>query len=117
MTKKKLLKAMAIATIATGLVACSGNSSESTDDTTVTTSAATSDATTPMDAATVKANASYTIGYGMGSSISEDVNLKGFGINNDKVQTGFEDAINKKEPAVSQADMDKSMTDLREQII
>ncbi|MFT4693747.1 MAG: protein-disulfide isomerase [Francisella sp.] len=114
MTKKRLLKAMAIATIATGLMACSGNSSESTDDTTV---ATTSGTTTTVDTATVKANASYTIGYGMGSSISEDENLKGFGINNDKVQTGFEDAINKKEPAVSQADMDKNMTYLREQMM
>ncbi|MGQ4002349.1 thioredoxin domain-containing protein [Francisellaceae bacterium CB299] len=122
MTKKRLLKAMAIATIATGLVACSANSSESTDDTTVatpvvTSGAAVSGATTVVNAATVKANASYTIGYGMGSSISEDENLKGFGINNAKVLAGFEDAINKKDPAVSQADMDKNMTDLREQMM
>ena len=117
MTKKRLLKAMAIATIATGLVACSGNSSESTDDSTIVATAAVSGATTTVDTSNVKANASYTIGYGMGSSISEDENLKDFGINNDKVLAGFEDAINKKDPTVSQADMDKNMTDLREQMM
>ncbi len=119
MTKKRLLKAIAIATIATGLVACSGNSSESTDDTTVETPVASSGATTatPMDAATVKSNSNYTIGYSMGSSISGDKNLKCFGINNDKVLAGFEDALNKKDPAVFQEDIDKNMVYLREQMM
>ena len=125
MIKKRLLKAMAIATLATGLAACSSSNTGSTDETTVTTSGSTtsgatmktSGATTTGDSANIKANASYTIGYGMGSSISKDENLKDFGINNDKFLTGFEDAINKKEPTVSQADIDKNMTALRKQMM
>ena len=53
MTKKKLLRAMIIATIAIGLVACSRTSNESTDDATTVKSLVTT--------TNIKTNASYTI--------------------------------------------------------
>ncbi|MDE4942873.1 FKBP-type peptidyl-prolyl cis-trans isomerase N-terminal domain-containing protein, partial [Francisella tularensis subsp. holarctica] len=52
----------------------------------------------PADNTNVTANASYTIGYGMCSSIATDKNIKTFNFNNDKVMAGFEDAINAKKP-------------------
>lgn len=118
MTKKKILKAMALATIATSLVACSASSDEATDDTSTTKIApATSGSTKASDDISVKANASYTIGYGMGSQFAKDENLKEFGINNDKVLAGFEDALNKNDPALSQEDMEKNVDELREQMM
>lgn len=129
MTKKKLLKALTIAGVATTLVACSGNSSDSKDTTDTanatpsssvvdTAAAKVADATTAdsADTSNVKANASYTIGYGMGKGISQDPNLKEFGLNSDKIVTGFENAINSKDPAIDQADIDKNMDQLREKM-
>ena len=115
MSKKKLLIAMAIATIATSLVSCSGTSTD--DSTSVTTATSGSSTATITSNTNIKSNASYTIGYGMGSSLYGDKSLKSFGVNNDKVLAGFEDAINKKDPTISQADIDKNMSVLREQVM
>lgn len=127
MTKKKLLKALTITAVATTLVACSGNSSEDSKDTSGsanTTTAKIADAATDTGVskiaandANVKANASYTIGYGMGKGISQDPNLKEFDLNSDKIVTGFEDAVNAKDPTINQADIDKNMDNLREKMM
>ncbi|API86931.1 thioredoxin domain-containing protein [Francisella uliginis] len=118
MTKKKLLKALAVAAITTSLVACSNSSS---DDSTSTTSAAssastvaTTQKTTDTNSDNVKANASYTIGYGMGSSINQDPNLKNYGLYKDRVIAGFEDAMNSKKPEISEQDIKNNMDSLRQ---
>ncbi|MDE4969709.1 disulfide bond formation protein DsbA, partial [Francisella tularensis subsp. holarctica] len=71
MTNKKLLKALAVAAIATSLVACSDSSRNDKTSTTAVSSGSSVATTTvadPADNTNVKANSSYTIGYGMGSS-------------------------------------------------
>ncbi|ADA78790.1 DsbA-like infectivity potentiator lipoprotein FipB [Francisella tularensis] len=119
MTKKKLLKALAVAAIATSLVACSDSSS---NDKTLTTavssgsSVATTTVAAPADNTNVTANASYIIGYGMGSSIATDKNIKTFNLNNDKVMAGFEDAINAKKPAIPLEDIANNMNTLRDKM-
>ncbi|WP_144416533.1 thioredoxin domain-containing protein [Francisella persica] len=105
MANKKILKALAIAAITTSLVACSDSSSNDKYSTTATSSSSGSSISTtktasPADKTNVIANASYTIGYGMGSSIAADKNIKVFQLNNDKIIIGFEDAISAKKPAI-----------------
>lgn len=118
MTKKKLLKALAVAAITTSLVACSNSSSDDSASTTSTASSASTIATTQKTTDTssdnVKSNASYTIGYGMGSSISQDPNLKNYGLNKDRVIAGFEDAMNSKKPVISEQDIKNNMDSLRQ---
>jgi protein-disulfide isomerase len=121
MTKKKLLKALAVAAITTSLVACSNGSSDDTSSSTPAESSGSSVATTAAtqvtpDSDSVKADASYTIGYGMGSSISQDPNLKGYSLNGDKVVAGFEDAINAKKPAISEQDIETNINQLRDAV-
>ncbi|AEB27722.1 Outer membrane protein [Francisella cf. novicida Fx1] len=119
MTKKKLLKALAVAAIATSLVACSDSSSNDKTSTTAASSGssvATTTVAAPADNTNVTANASYTIGYGMGSSIATDKNIKSFNLNNDKVMAGFEDAINAKKPAIPLEDIANNMNTLRDKM-
>ncbi|MBK2026792.1 DsbA family protein [Allofrancisella guangzhouensis] len=114
MVKKKLLKALAVAAITTSLVACSGsNNSDETTSSIAVSTPATSESTVDN----IKSDASYTIGYGMGSHITQDPNLKDYGFSSDKVVAGFEDAINGKKPAISQETIDKSMKDLRDSMM
>lgn len=120
MTKKKLLKALAIAAITTSLVACSNSSSDDSSTTTNastnsgSTVASTTQNTTDTNSDNVKANASYTIGFGMGTSISQDPNLKNFGLSNDQVIAGFEDAMNAKQPKISEQEIKSNMDSLRQ---
>ncbi|AJI54263.1 DsbA family protein [Francisella philomiragia] len=121
MTKKKLLKALAVAAIATSLVACS-DSSSSKDKTT--TEAATNSGSSVATVApavsstddTVTKNASYTIGYGMGATIEADKNVKSYNLNNDKIVEGFSDALNAKKPAISPEEIAKNMDTLRNKV-
>ncbi|OEZ33914.1 disulfide bond formation protein DsbA [Francisella endosymbiont of Amblyomma maculatum] len=109
MAKKKNLKAVAIAAITTSLVACSDSSSNDKSSTTATSSGssiATTTTATPADKTDVTASASYIIGYSMGSSIAADKNIKAFQLNNDKIITGFEDAISAKKPTIPLQDKD-----------
>ncbi|QIV95949.1 DSBA-like thioredoxin domain-containing protein [Allofrancisella inopinata] len=115
MTKKKLLKALAVAIITTSLVACSG-SSDNNDETTSSVAISASTAN-ESNLDNVKSDASYTIGYGMGSHITQDPNLKDYSFNSDKVIAGFEDAINGKKPAISQKTIDNSMKELRDSLM
>ncbi|APC91646.1 MULTISPECIES: thioredoxin domain-containing protein [Francisella] len=119
MTKKKLLKALFVAAITTSLVACSNNSSSDESSITSTTSSSGSSVATalvPADKTDVTANASYTIGYGMGSSIAADKNIKAFSLNNDKIIAGFEDAISAKKPAIPIQDIANNMNTLRDKM-
>lgn len=121
MTKKKLLKALAVAAITTSLVACSNSSSDESTSTTSTVSSASTIATTQKTTDTssdnIKSNASYTIGYGMGSSINQDPNLKNYGLYKDRVIAGFEDAMNSKKPEISEQDIKNNMDSLRQTIM
>lgn len=112
LAKKKILKALAIAAITTSLVACSDSSSNDKSSTTATSSGssiATTTTAAPVDKTDVTASASYTIGYGMGFSIIADKNIKAFQLNNDKIITGFEDAISAKKPAIPLHDIVNNM--------
>lgn len=120
MTKKKLLKALAIAAVTTSLVACSGGDKNSSDDSvSVDTGSASTMAVAPAATSsatddTVKSNASYTIGYGMGASVAGDKNIKDLGINNDKVVAGFNDAVNGTKSAIPLDDIATNMNNLRQ---
>ncbi|BCD90786.1 lipoprotein [Francisella halioticida] len=117
MTKKKLLKALAVAAITTSLVACSNGSSDDSSSTASTSSGSTVATTTKtIDTSSdnVKANASYTIGYGMGSSISQDPNLKSYDLLKDQVIAGFKDAMGSKKPEISEQDIKNNMGSLRQ---
>ncbi|AEE26408.1 DsbA-like infectivity potentiator lipoprotein FipB [Francisella hispaniensis] len=119
MTKKKLLKALAIAAITTSLVACSDSSNNDKSSTTSTSSGssvATTTVAAPADNTNITANASYTIGYGMGSSIAADKNIKSFRLDNNKIMAGFEDAINAKKPAIPLEDIANNMNTLRDKM-
>lgn len=107
--KKKILKALIIAAITTNLVACSDNSSNDKSSATATNSGSNIATATPADETYVTASASYTIGYGMGSSITADKNIKAFKLNNDKIITGFEAAISAKKPAIPLHDITNNM--------
>lgn len=109
LAKKKILKALAIAAITTSLVACSDSSSNDKSSATATSSGSSIATATPADKTDVTASASYTIGYGMGSSIAADKNIKAFQLNNDKIITGFEDAISAKKPAIPLQDIANNM--------
>ncbi len=121
MTKKKLLKALAVAAIATSLVACSDSSSSKDK---ATTGAATNSGSSVATVApavsstddTVTKNASYTIGYGMGATIEADKNVKSYNLNNDKIVEGFSDALNAKKPAISPEEIAKNMDTLRNKV-
>ncbi|AIT08834.1 DSBA-like thioredoxin domain-containing protein [Candidatus Francisella endociliophora] len=110
MTKKKLLKALAIAAVTTSLVACSSGNTSS-DESTSSASSGSSVATVDNN---VKSDASYTIGYGMGASVSADKNIKAAGINNDKLVAGFEDAMSSTKPAIPLEDIATNMNNLRQ---
>ncbi|MFV9985099.1 MAG: thioredoxin domain-containing protein [Francisella endosymbiont of Hyalomma asiaticum] len=109
MAKKKILKVLAIAAITTNLVACSDSSSNDKSSATATSSGFSIATATPAVKTDVTASASYTIGYGMGSSIVADKNIKAFQLNNDKIITGFEDAISAKKPAIPLQDIANNM--------
>lgn len=115
MTKKKLLKALSVAAITTSLVACSNGTSsdESSTDATSGSSVATPATTNDTN---VKSNASYTIGYGMGASVESDKNIKNYGLNNDKIIAGFEDAMDGTKPAIPLEDIATNMNNLREEM-
>ncbi len=119
MTKKKLLKALAVAAITTSLVACSNGGSDNSSSTTSAktgsgSTVATTQKTTDTNSDNVKSNASYTIGYGMGSSIAQDPNLKSYGIYKDRVIAGFEDAMKAKKPEISEQEVKDNMDSLRQ---
>lgn len=117
MTKKKLLKALAVAAITTSLVACSNSNSKNDDSSaTVESSAVSSASSVAQGDSDVTANASYTIGYGMGASLEADKNIQAYGLNKDKVVSGFEDAMNSKTPQISQDEIAENMNALRENI-
>lgn len=52
---------------------------------------------------------SYSIGFGMGSNLKN----QGVDIDADKLSKGIKDALSGAKPMMNQADMDKTMTDLR----
>ncbi|GMN88781.1 DsbA family protein [Francisella sciaenopsi] len=121
MTKKKLLKALAVAAIATSLVACSDSSSSKDKATTeaVTNSGSSVATVAPAVSSTddtVTKNASYTIGYGMGATIEADKNVKSYNLNNDKIVEGFSDALNAKKPVISPEEIAKNMDTLRNKV-
>ncbi|QEO56829.1 DsbA family protein [Francisella marina] len=121
MTKKKLLKALAVAAIATSLVACSDSSSKDKSTTEAVTNSGSSVATPTADVATqntdtITKNASYTIGYGMGATVEADKNVKSYNLNDDKIVEGFSDALNAKKPAISPEEIAKNMETLRNKV-
>ncbi|MEY8765497.1 MULTISPECIES: DsbA family protein [Francisella] len=121
MTKKKLLKALAVAAIATSLVACSDSSSKDKSTTDAVTNSGSSVATPTADVATqntdtITKNASYTIGYGMGATVEADKNVKSYNLNDDKIVEGFSDALNAKKPAISPEEIAKNMETLRNKV-
>ncbi len=58
---------------------------------------------------TDKDKISYSIGFGMGSNLKN----QGVDVDADKLSKGIKDGLSGAKPAMSQADMDKTMTDLR----
>lgn len=62
---------------------------------------------------TMNANASYTVGYQIGNG----VNNQGFGLDDSKAVTGFEDAINGVEPKISETDIKRNMDSLKDRMI
>ncbi|AFJ43464.1 DsbA family protein [Francisella orientalis] len=121
MTKKKLLKALAVAAIATSLVACSDSTSSKDKATTEATTNSGSSVATVAPAVsstddTVTKNASYTIGYGMGATIEADKNVKSYNLNNNKIVEGFSDALNAKKLAISPEEIAKNMDTLRNKV-
>lgn len=114
MTKKKLLKALAVAAVTTSLVACSGGNTNTDESTTVDTAPGSSVTTPVAKDSNVTANASYTIGYGMGASVTADKNVKAANLNNDKLVSGFEDALNGTKPAIPLEDIATNMNNLRQ---
>ncbi|MDE4938387.1 disulfide bond formation protein DsbA, partial [Francisella tularensis subsp. holarctica] len=70
----------------------------------------------PADNTNVTAKASYTIVYGMCSSIATDKNIKTFNFNNDKVMAVFEDAINAIKPSIPLEDIANNMNTQRDKM-
>lgn len=58
---------------------------------------------------TDKDKISYSIGFGMGSNLKN----QGVDVDADKLSKGIKDGLSGAKPVMSQADMDKTMTDLR----
>ncbi|MEY8702158.1 DsbA family protein [Francisella philomiragia] len=107
MTKKKLLKALAVATIATSLVACSDSSSKDKS----TTEAATNSGSSVTTVAPAVSSTDDTV-----TKNAADKNVKSYNLNNDKIVEGFSDALNAKKPAISPEEIAKNMDTLRNQV-
>ncbi|APC97582.1 DsbA family protein [Francisella frigiditurris] len=112
MNKKKLLIALTTASLAISLTACKGENNSPSDEPTAPASEVTTNNTTTNN----NSNASYTIGYGIGSNMANDPNLDGIDINNDKVIQGFSDALTNAKPAVSEEAIASNLKQLRETV-
>lgn len=62
---------------------------------------------------TIGSQASYTVGYQIGSGIAN----QNFGIDNSKAAEGFEDALNGKQPKISEDQIQKDMEALKNKLI
>lgn len=106
---KIIIASLATTTLALGLSACGSSEKTASESNSTPTTQVAKTATTTNNATLIN-NVSYSIGYGIGNSIDQDIQQHHIQLSNDQLKAGFEAGLSDQKPKFTDEQMQEIMT-------